>query len=60
MDLLSWNPAAAVFWGGVAIMTWASWTYRTRPELVVRLANFPAGSIADQAERWLQGRPRSR
>ena len=57
MDLLSWTPASAVFWGGVAVMTWASWAYRRRPELALRAATYYTGSIADQAERWLQSRP---
>jgi hypothetical protein len=59
MDLLSWTPASAVFWGGLAIMTWVSWIYRYRPETVLRLAAYPNGSIADQAEQWLHSRPGS-
>ena len=56
MDLLSWTPASAVFWGGVAVISWASWVYRFRPDAIVRLATYPRGSVADQAERWLQSR----
>ncbi len=59
MDLLSWTPGAAVFWGGLVVMTWASWVYRHRPELIVRLATYPSGSVGDQAEQWLKSRPRS-
>ena len=59
MNLLSWTPASAVFWGGLAVMTWASWLSRHRPEVIVRLATHPSESIADQAERWLQSRPRT-
>ncbi len=54
MDLLSWTPATAVFWGGLAIMSWASWLYRRRPEAALRMATYYTGSIGDQAERWLQ------
>ena len=60
MDLVSWSPASMVFWGGLVLMTWASWLYHHRPEVVVRLATYPNGSIADQAERWLHSRPTSR
>lgn len=56
MDLLSWSPAGAVFWGGLAVMTWASWAYRRRPEPALRTATYYTGSVADQAERWLQTR----
>lgn len=59
MQLLSWNPATAVFWGGLAVMLWASWTCRFRPDVVLRLAAMQSGSIGDQAERWLQERPHS-
>ena len=55
--MVSWTPASAVFWGGVALMTWASWAVSRRPELVLRLVSLPSGSVADQAERWLRDRP---
>lgn len=59
MVLLSWTPATAVFWGGLAVMTWASWVYRRRPEMGLRLLTIRSGSIADQAERWLHSRARA-
>lgn len=54
-DLTS-SPASAVFWGGLLLMLGASWAIRHRPELVARVATYPAGSVGDQAERWLRAR----
>jgi hypothetical protein len=57
MGLVSWTPASAVFWGGLAIMSWASWSWGRNPQWMVRVARYQNGSIGDQAERWLQARP---
>jgi hypothetical protein len=57
MDLVSWTPGSAVFWGGLAVMTWATWAFRRRPEVILRLAMIGTGSVGDQAERWLRSRP---
>lgn len=56
MGAMSWTPAAFVFWGGLAVMSSTWWLFVRRPELAVRLATYPAGSIGDQAERWLRSR----
>lgn len=56
MSLLGFDPAVFVFWGGLAVMAGASMLVGRRPELFLRLAYLPSGSIADQAERWLQSR----
>lgn len=56
MNLLSWTPGSAVFWAGLAIMTWAAWVYRHRPELMLKLISPQSRSVGDQAERWLRSR----
>lgn len=56
MGLVSWTPGSAVFWGGLTVMTWATWTFRRRPDIMLRLAMLGTGSVGDQAERWLRER----
>ncbi len=56
MGIMSFNPAAIVFWGGIGIMTWTTWLTRRRPDLLLRLLSGQTASVADQAHRWLQDR----
>jgi hypothetical protein len=42
-------------WAGSTLLLDAWWRRRQRPDLAERLLPFPCDSVADEAQRWLDG-----